>query len=173
MMIDYAKVGYVRRVAALVHATVMFPRVIFKFANRMLKEDGFSFWERVKLNIKGQIQFRWAFTPSQTQILGSHDHQRHGGINASHLDIIDLFNAITGGKQLPSDRPPGIQKIQQNRQKQKPTLSMFDFELLTHNLQEGKEILESSGFDDRFSSHLTDFIQHVDQAIKEVELLVK
>ena len=66
-----------------------------------------------------------------------------------------------------------MNKIQKIRNKIKPTLSMFDFELLTHNLQEGKEILESSGFDDRFSSHLTDFIQHVDQAIKEVELLVK
>ena len=60
VMIDYAKVDYVRRVTALVHATVMFPRVILKFANRMLKEDGYSFWERVKLNIKG---IHWLLKP--------------------------------------------------------------------------------------------------------------
>ena len=59
-MIDYAKVGYVRRVAALVHASFMFPWVIFKFANRMLKEDGYSFWDRVKLNLKG---IHWLVKP--------------------------------------------------------------------------------------------------------------
>ncbi len=54
--------GYVRRVAALVHATVMFPRVIFKFANRMLKEDGFSFLGARQAQRQGPalaVQTRW------------------------------------------------------------------------------------------------------------------
>jgi hypothetical protein len=87
---------------------------------------------------------------------------------AIYRGLVELKKVYSEGSQ-----EKDMHKIQQIRHKLKPTLSMFDFELLTHNLQEGKEILESSGFDDRFSSHLTDFIQHVDQAIKEVELLVK
>ncbi len=53
VMIDYAKVGYFKRCAALVHFTFMFPYVILMFANALLKADGFSVWERVKLNAKG------------------------------------------------------------------------------------------------------------------------
>jgi hypothetical protein len=82
--------------------------------------------------------------------------------------LVELKKVYTEGSQ-----EKDMHKIQQIRHKLKPTLSMFDFELLTHNLQEGKELLESTGFDDQFYSHLTDFIEHVDQAIKEVEVLVK
>ena len=53
VMIDYAKVGYFKRCGALIHATFMFPHVILKFANAMLKADGFSFWQRLQLNAKG------------------------------------------------------------------------------------------------------------------------
>ena len=53
VMIDYAKVGYFKRCGALIHATFMFPYVIHKFANAMLKADGFSFFQRLKLNAKG------------------------------------------------------------------------------------------------------------------------
>jgi hypothetical protein len=86
---------------------------------------------------------------------------------AIHRGLIELKKVYSEGSQ-----EKDMHKIQQIRHKLKPTLSMFDFELLTHNLQEGKEILESTGFDDRFQSHFSDFIQHVDQAIKEVESLV-
>lgn len=86
---------------------------------------------------------------------------------AIYRGLLELKKVYSEGNQLKD-----MHKIQQIRHKVKPTLSMFDFELLTHNLQEGKEILESTGFDDRFQSHFADFIQHVEQAIKEVELLV-
>ncbi|MBC6368050.1 hypothetical protein [Algoriphagus sp. AK58] len=66
-----------------------------------------------------------------------------------------------------------IVKIQQIRHKLKPTLSMFDFDLLTENLQKGKELLESSGFEGEFEVHFKDFIEKVDLAIQEVENLPK
>ena len=87
---------------------------------------------------------------------------------AIYRGLLELKKVYTEGSQ-----EKDMLKIQQIRHKLKPTLSMFDFELLTHNLQEGKELLESTGFEEKFYPHLTDFIEHVDQAIKEVEVLVK
>lgn len=63
-------------------------------------------------------------------------------------------------------------KIQQIRHKIKPTLAMFDIDLLTDCLQKGKEILESEGFNADFTEHYADFSKKVDQAILEVELLL-
>jgi predicted metal-dependent hydrolase len=60
VMIDYAKVGYFKRIAALIHMTVVFPRTIHAFANFMLKQDGFSAWQRFKLNLKG---YYWLLKP--------------------------------------------------------------------------------------------------------------
>lgn len=53
VMIDYAHVGYFKRVGALIHATFMFPYVIHRFMNQMLKQDGFTLTERIKLKTKG------------------------------------------------------------------------------------------------------------------------
>ncbi len=53
VMIDYAKVGYFKRCAALLHMTVKFPAVILTFTNAMLKADGYSAWQRLKLFTKG------------------------------------------------------------------------------------------------------------------------
>ncbi len=61
VMMQYAKVSYFTRIASMVHATIMFPYVIFKFLNAMLKADGFSFWQRVKLNVKG---LHWLLKPT-------------------------------------------------------------------------------------------------------------
>ena len=61
VMIDYAKVSYFTRILAMIHATFMFPYVIFRFLNAMLKADGFSRWERIKLNAKGLY---WLLKPT-------------------------------------------------------------------------------------------------------------
>lgn len=53
VMRDYAKVGYLKRVAALVHATVMFPATIFYIQRQLLIHDGFSFKQRAGLMAKG------------------------------------------------------------------------------------------------------------------------
>ena len=60
VMIDYAHVGYAKRVLALIHATFMFPYVIHRFMNQMLKHDGFTLTERIQLKVKG---YWWLLKP--------------------------------------------------------------------------------------------------------------
>ena len=55
-----AKVGYVRRVVALIETTLAFNFNVLNFANAMLRRDGFSRWERVKLFAKGM---GWVYGP--------------------------------------------------------------------------------------------------------------
>lgn len=63
--------------------------------------------------------------------------------------------------------------IQQIRHKMKPTLAMFDFEDLAFEIQKGKEILESEGFSEKFSLHLSALNSLVEKAIYNVNLLLK
>jgi predicted metal-dependent hydrolase len=60
VMIDYAKTGYFRRVFALMHASLMFPRVIFSIQRQLLIADGFSTLERAKIFAKGMT---WLLKP--------------------------------------------------------------------------------------------------------------
>ena len=39
--------------AALIEATVLFPYMIFRLQQAMLKSDGYSWWQRRKLSVKG------------------------------------------------------------------------------------------------------------------------
>ncbi len=49
VMDDYAKVGYFKRTIALVHATYLFPKIIYTIGQQLLAHDGYSKWERIKL----------------------------------------------------------------------------------------------------------------------------
>ena len=60
VMEDYAKVGYFMRVAALIHATVMFPWTIFVIQRQLFIHYGFNVWQRAKLMAKGMW---WLFKP--------------------------------------------------------------------------------------------------------------
>jgi predicted metal-dependent hydrolase len=60
VMNEYAKVGYFKRVLAMLETSVMFPTVIRRFTNQLLKADGFSRWERFKLSLQG---LWWTFKP--------------------------------------------------------------------------------------------------------------
>ncbi len=60
VMQKYAGVGYFRRVLTLIETSIMFPGTIAYFMHKMLKADGFNFFQRVKLNIKG---FWWLLKP--------------------------------------------------------------------------------------------------------------
>ncbi len=60
VMQDYAHVGYWGRVMGLVHSTYIFPMVVHRFMNQMLKHDGFSFAERLKIKAKG---YWWLLKP--------------------------------------------------------------------------------------------------------------
>lgn len=53
VMIDYAKVGYFKRVLALLHASILFPKVIFVLQRRLLIHDGFKLHQRIGMSIKG------------------------------------------------------------------------------------------------------------------------
>jgi len=60
-------------------------------------------------------------------------------------------------------------KIQQIRHKMKPTLSMFEFSQIIEELQIGKEIIESEGFDGAiFEAHYQNLQEKLDIAIKRV-----
>ena len=92
---------------------------------------------------------------------------------------LELTNAIFNGLiELKEKYTEGLLqhdlvKIQQIRHKVKPTLSMFDLNPLTESLSKGKEILENKGFSEEFKLHFEDFSQKVEQAIKEVEMLIR
>ncbi len=60
VMIDYAKVGNFTRILAMLETSLIFPIVIHHFCDELLKADGFSWWERRKMHVKG---FWWAFKP--------------------------------------------------------------------------------------------------------------
>ncbi|MFZ5526462.1 MAG: metal-dependent hydrolase [Pseudomonadota bacterium] len=60
VMQDYAKVSYFTRVLAMLETTIIFPVVIQRFLNQLLEADGFSWWERRKMIIKGTL---WAMGP--------------------------------------------------------------------------------------------------------------
>jgi predicted metal-dependent hydrolase len=60
VMIDYAKVGYLKRIGALLHATWMFPMVIARVQRELLKADGYNTLQRGKLLAKGLV---WLFKP--------------------------------------------------------------------------------------------------------------
>lgn len=60
VMEDYAKVGYFKRVGALIHATGMFPKTIFVIQRRLMIHDGFTFMQRAGMMLKG---LWWLFKP--------------------------------------------------------------------------------------------------------------
>ena len=60
VMEDYAKVGYLKRVGALVHASVMFPKTIFVIQRQLMIHDGFNAWQRAKMMAGGMW---WLFKP--------------------------------------------------------------------------------------------------------------
>jgi predicted metal-dependent hydrolase len=60
VMQQYAGVGYFRRILTLFETSAMFIGSVAYFMHKMFKADGFGFWQRVKLNVKG---FWWLFKP--------------------------------------------------------------------------------------------------------------
>jgi predicted metal-dependent hydrolase len=60
VMIDYAKVGYFKRIWGLLHSSWMFPATIFHVQRQLLIHDGFTTPQRAKLLLKG---LWWLFKP--------------------------------------------------------------------------------------------------------------
>lgn len=63
--------------------------------------------------------------------------------------------------------------IQKIRHKLKPTLSMFGFNDITAELQNGQNILDETGFDMAFESHKADLFFLLEAAIFESKSLIK
>ena len=63
--------------------------------------------------------------------------------------------------------------IQQIKYKLKPTLSLFGFNHISTELQNGQEILDSSGFDSAFESHKSDLFFLLEAAICESKSLIR
>ncbi|TAK77150.1 MAG: metal-dependent hydrolase [Aquabacterium sp.] len=60
VMQGQARVGYLKRAVAMVHATFLFPKTIFVIQRRLMIHDGFSLRQRMGLMLKG---LWWLFKP--------------------------------------------------------------------------------------------------------------
>lgn len=87
---------------------------------------------------------------------------------AIHTGLIELKTVYKQGNEAKDEVI-----IQQIRHKMKPTLAMFDFDNLIVEMQNGKEIVESEGFTDRFSAHVLEMDKLVDAEIEKVGMLLK
>ncbi len=98
LMQKVAKVGYIKRVGALLQATVLNIIMTFSILDYMLRKDGFNFWQRSKLWISG---LWWLYKPGGMFLPtlphyfgyfkpGFHPWQHEGG---KSYDIwLDVFN---------------------------------------------------------------------------------
>ncbi|HEX5374242.1 MAG TPA: metal-dependent hydrolase [Aquabacterium sp.] len=62
VMCDYAKVSYFKRIGAMLHMCYTFPATIHYFTDELLKMDGFNWWQRRKIMIKG---IAWVLRPGK------------------------------------------------------------------------------------------------------------
>lgn len=84
--------------------------------------------------------------------------------SAIHKGLLELKEVYSEGS-IERDEV----KLQQIRHKIKPTLAMFELTHIADELQEGKEIIESQGFEgSAFSSHYQKLQKNLDIAIKRV-----
>ncbi|RAI91466.1 hypothetical protein [Algoriphagus yeomjeoni] len=83
---------------------------------------------------------------------------------AIHKGLLELKEVYAQGSLEKNDV-----KLQQIRHKLKPTLAMFELLQITDELQLGKEIIESEGFDGpAFSNHYRNLQRKLEIAIKRV-----
>lgn len=87
---------------------------------------------------------------------------------AIYNGLIELKEVYSQGSNEKDDL-----KIQQIRHKVKPTLMMFEFQTLIDELQLGKEIIESVGFNHEFYAHLEKFNNSLEEAIANTKLLLE
>lgn len=83
-----------------------------------------------------------------------------------------LFKTLTELKEkyLEGAELRDMEIISQIRHKVKPALSLFEIKKLEEVIQEGKDILTESGFNDDFLNHLDGFLDAVQDAIDQVSL---
>lgn len=84
--------------------------------------------------------------------------------SAIHKGLLELKSVYSEGSSEKNEV-----KLQQIRHKIKPTLAMFELTQIVDELQTGKEIIESQGFEGSdFPSHYQKLQEKLDIAIKRV-----
>ena len=86
--------------------------------------------------------------------------------NAIYNGLKELKELYTFGANSKNE-----EVIKQIRHKTKPTLIIFEFNEIISELQLGKEILESVGFDSSFNPHLNLLIRRIDEALQDIQNL--
>ncbi|MBI5333455.1 MAG: metal-dependent hydrolase [Burkholderiales bacterium] len=98
VMQQVAKVGYFKRIGAMLMVSVLFPVHTFLIVNYMLKVDGYSRWQRFKLWTQG---LWWLYKPGGlfSSVLGHYAayykpgyHPWEAGQMASYKLWVDTFN---------------------------------------------------------------------------------
>ncbi len=81
-----------------------------------------------------------------------------------------LFKSLTELKEkyLEGAEQKDIEIISLIRHKVKPALSLFEIKKVEQIIQEGKDILSDSGFNEDFLEHLDSFLDAVQDAIDQV-----
>ena len=61
------------------------------------------------------VEFLRRLVPADVEVGGPHDHQRHGGVDAGHLDAVDDVDPASGREHRTGDRSPGVEEAQPDR----------------------------------------------------------
>lgn len=85
-------------------------------------------------------------------------------VSAIFNSLVELRDTYIAGASLENE-----DTIQEIRHKVKPSLALFEINVLNELLNEGKEILEEEGFGSEFLKHLDKFLDAVQDAIDYVE----
>jgi len=85
-----------------------------------------------------------------------------------------IYNGIKELKEqyLIGAKTKNEEVIREIRHKSKPTLQMFEFNGIIEELERGKDILESAGYDSSFEDHMTILLDKIDAALQDVHGLV-
>jgi hypothetical protein len=76
-----------------------------------LKAQGFQAGEHSGIG----VQLGRRLVAAQAQVGGAHQHHHLRGVDAGDLQTLDAVDALAGGKDLPGDCTPGVQKVHQHR----------------------------------------------------------
>ncbi|MCH6200639.1 hypothetical protein MMU07_13725 [Aquiflexum sp. LQ15W] len=84
-------------------------------------------------------------------------------VSALYKSLSELKEKYLEGSELQD-----LEIISQIRHKVKPALALFEINILSDVIQEGKDILSEKGFNEDFITHLEHFLDAVQDAIDQV-----
>lgn len=84
-------------------------------------------------------------------------------VSALFKSLSELRERYLQGSELQD-----LEIISQIRHKVKPALTLFEIDVLSNVIQEGKDIISEKGFQEEFMVHLEQFLDAVQEAIDQV-----